>query len=233
MIDALRTDGIVALGKVLTDQQCDDIAAYLADKPMCDGHIERKHGREDYQPGTSIASSYSTRDVLRTPHLLDAGLAFTDLAQTYLATDPIYCYSVNIFNTYPSHAPLSGDIQEYHRDRDDHKFLALFVYLTDVLNEADGGHQYLAGTHSREHDIRDGDVITILGPRGSAFIADGWGYHRGLRPVTMTRTIAWVRWGVSLAPRTYTLDGIEPVDMDGFEDYAELLKPIVRSRVQA
>ena len=162
-----------------------------------------------YPSGSS--SCWAMDDVLRAPHLFELALSLTDLVEAYLEQPPLM-YSVNAFTTYPMEGPLNPDIQEYHRDRDDVKFVALFVYLTDVLTESQGPHQYQEGT--QEGSLGDGVSVTVLGPAGTAFLADTRGLHRGLRPSHVTRSMAWVRWGVSDPPASYVWDNVSPASKD-------------------
>ena len=143
-----------------------------------------------------------TADAILAPHLIDTALTLTDIAAAYLGRDPPVMYSANVFWTRPGTAPLRNDIQAFHVDSDDTKFLAMFVYLTDVLTDEDGP-QDLHGP--------DGVVRTIFGHAGTIFLADTSRLHRGRKPTSHLRGIAWVRWGVSDHPPAGVWDKIEPV----------------------
>jgi hypothetical protein len=132
------------------------------------------------------------------------------IVREYLGQNPLL-YSVNAFTTYPISGPMNPDIQTWHRDRDDVRFLALFVYLTDVLSAEDGAHLFKVGTHDSDED---GPVCTVLGPAGTAFLGDTRGLHMGVRPTTRPRTIAWARWCVTDPPASYVWDKQEPCSRD-------------------
>lgn len=143
-----------------------------------------------------------TWDSVRVPHLFELGLAYSAEAAEYLEVECANAYSSNAFWTRPSFSPARGDIQEFHSDRDDERFLALFVYLTDVLRHEDGPHE-ITGP--------DGAVRPVYGPAGTAFLADTSRPHRGVKPTSRERGIWWWRWGISARPPANVWDKIEPL----------------------
>ena len=152
----------------------------------------------------AAASEYvcvETADAIMAPHLLERGLLTIDVAAAYLGRDPPVGYSMNAFWTRPGPA-FQADIQGFHVDTDDDRFLAMFVYLTDVLDDDCGPHD-LEGP--------DSIVRTMRGPAGTAFLADTRLRHRGRKPQRGERGIAWFRWGVSDRPPANVWDKIEPV----------------------
>jgi hypothetical protein len=173
--------------------------AYLEGRTRYPGHVKGASVAA-HQPGNSTC--WSMEDVLTAPRLLEVALALTDDVGRYLGRPPLL-YSVNAFTTYPISGPLNPDIQEWHVDKDDVRFVALFVYLTDVLREEDGAHQF---------QVSDGRHMTVLGPAGMAFLADTSHLHRGLRPLQKNRTMAWARWCVTDPPASYLWDGQRPSD---------------------
>ena len=121
-----------------------------------------------------------------TPHVLERALAEIDFAAEYLGAPPLL-YSMNFFATRPGQ-PVRPDIQAFHRDTDDVKFLPMFFYLSDV------------GEDARQELRVDDRVVGIEGKRGTVFFSDTMREHRGLKPVTGERIIAWARFGVSNPP---------------------------------
>jgi hypothetical protein len=89
----------------------------------------------------------------------------------------------------------------WHRDRDGYKVLKFFIYLTDV-NKHTGPHEYAIKTHIikpikyvpqiryLDRDVENNfQIKTFLGPRGSCFVVDTSGLHKGTPPITGHRTI--------------------------------------------
>lgn len=194
-----------------------EINTYLSRCNVYDGHVRRAGNNRPSKIGDNPADCYSLEDMMMAPHILDLALMYSTVPQGYL--NPMYLYSINIFNTYPTSNPPIGYIQEFHRDSDDVKFIALFIYLSDILEEKDGPHQYITGTHN---GTDTGNIVSMYGVAGTAFYSNGQGLHRGLKPVSGPRRILWIRWGVSAPPRTYVQDGIQPVSSKIVNDYESL-----------
>lgn len=189
-------------------RQVREINDYFQAKPIYpDAHVPqtaRNAGRttvdRSHAPDTECFCVH-TDDAIRAPFLLERALELTDVAAGYLGVDPPVLYSANAFWTRPGPNPTRPDIQEFHRDYDDVRFLALFVLLTDTDKEE--GAQELEGP--------DGVVRQIHGPAGTCFLADTSRRHRGLKPRHRERGIVWFRWGISEYPPANRWDHIEPV----------------------
>lgn len=206
----LRKTGIARVGAI----PADDLAAlngWLLSQPVyAEAHVPetaRRGGRGRIDRTAPAARSASVvcldlRDALVAPGLLELALGLTDAVAAYLERDPPLAYSTNAFWTRPA-GGIRDDIQAFHRDADDTRFLALFVYLTDVFDDADGPHQMIGP---------NGETRAIFGPAGTAFLADTRNEHCGLKPTRgEERGIAWFRWGVSDPPVSYVWDRNAPI----------------------
>ncbi len=202
MIADIERDGVAVAPPMVGAQET---LAYLSSRPTYSGHVK---GASVSRRNEGSSTCWTPDDVLGAPHFWEFALGMTDVARGYLGPNALL-YSVNAFTTYPTDGPMNPDIQAWHRDKDDVKFLALFVYLTDVSDRTAGAHLYRAGTH---HGGAKGEEISVLGPAGTAFLADGRGLHMGVRPATKPRTMAWARWCVSDPPPSYVWDKITPCD---------------------
>ena len=142
-------------------------------------------------------------DVMSAPHLLKHALAQTNLAAQIVGRDPPILYSINAFCTRPANH-LRPDIQDWHRDSDDTKFVPMFVFLTD----------------GNVQEVRrdDGAEVRVTGPAGTSFFSNTMWNHRGLLP-TQERILFWARWGVSEPPESYKWDNLHPVPSEGIPDY--------------
>lgn len=205
--DLLRTAGVVVVG-CLPARHVEEVNDFLLSRPVyADAHVpQTARARGERTTARALVPSSEclcvhTDDALLAPHLLEFAVAMTDVAAAYLEVEPVL-YSANAFWTRPGRVPPRGDIQEFHRDADDVRFLAMFTYLTDVRCEADGPHQ-MRGP--------DGETRTVLGPAGTVFLADTSHEHRGLKPRTRERGIHWLRWGVSEVPEAYRWDGLAAI----------------------
>lgn len=93
-------------------------------------------------------AAYSAESVIRAPGLIDVmnDPRLLHLIESYLGCVPTL-YSVNAWWSFVAPKPEMTNVQFFHRDTDDWRFLTLFIYLTDVA--ADGGpHEVVPESHS-------------------------------------------------------------------------------------
>lgn len=215
---SLYWEGIVELPWKLSPEQVSDFVNHLKSRPVYSGHVI-VHG--DRQPIAfehskhMEAACYEMESVVTAPHFFEWALRLTDFAGFSMGEFP-RMYSCNAFWTRPGPSEDNPHIQVWHRDRDDRKFVALFLYGTDVLTEDDGPHLFALGTHkfndgqNRPPESRE-PVKRIFGSAGTMFLANTAGLHLGLKPKSHERLLAWARWCVSKEPYSYKFDGLKPV----------------------
>lgn len=215
-LQRLRTTGFAML-RPLTGDQLQQTRSFLLSRDVyVDAHVPqtaRNRGadvrvRRDLATGSECVCVH-TADAIAAPNLFERGIEHLDLASEYLGRDPAVAYSANAFWTRPGPAAVREDIQAFHVDRDDVRFLAMFCYLTDVVHDEDGP-QDLEGP--------DGVRRTIRGPAGTVFVADTSRLHRGRKPTTGERGLYWWRWGVSDRPPANEWDKIEPIPASALRD---------------
>lgn len=161
LLSELRTKGIIKLPSLqLSLSQINDIHQYLKNIPVFSGHVPAQSDRLRRYLGKSSKKfrfgSYELEDSLLCPHILELALSpqVLAIAEQYLGCLPTI-YSINTWWSFPGFS--ASVAQDYHRDVDDYKFLALFIYLTDVEGGNKGGqHQFV--THTHEED----QVVNIL-----------------------------------------------------------------------
>lgn len=143
--------------------------------------------------------------------MIEWALDYTEIARRYLKAEP-KLYSVNAFWSRPSLDPPMQDLQTWHRDHDDERFIALFMYGTDVIGDPYGPHCFKLGSHRAEIDETKYKTAKIFGAAGTAFLADTKGLHLGIKPQIGYRLLLWARWCVNDKPWAYINDKLEPVD---------------------
>ncbi|HTR87491.1 MAG TPA: phytanoyl-CoA dioxygenase family protein [Reyranella sp.] len=152
LLEILRSTGMVQLPFVLPADTLGAIRAHLDLHPVHRGpHIFSFNA-----PPTSLAEArlafpmagYRPDQLLRAPGLVDAlnDPRLINLVEAYLGCVPTL-YSVNAWHSFPANRPEMVNVQHFHRDDDDWRFCALFIYLTDVT-QAEGPHQIVAGSHT-------------------------------------------------------------------------------------
>ena len=93
-------------------------------------------------------AGYRSNQILMAPGLLDVfnDPRLIDLVEEFLGCVPTL-YSLNGWWSFPAERPELKHSQYFHRDIDDWRFLALFLYLTDV-DETTGPHQVISRSHT-------------------------------------------------------------------------------------
>jgi hypothetical protein len=114
---------------------------YWSDRQQCSLEEARKAGP---------FAGYTMDQLMRTPHLVDFfnHPAVVDFVEMSLGCVPTL-YSINAWWSFPATTPTGHGAQFFHRDDDDWRFITLFLYLTDVDEEA-GPHQLIKGSHTLE-----------------------------------------------------------------------------------
>ena len=209
-LEQLRKQGVAMLPG-LAPQKVQKVMAYLHSRPVYPGcHVRNGQGIGTPGPWEANLNAnvvcWHHADVIRAPHLLEFALAQTDMAALHLGVETPILYSMNVFCTRPEEA-VRPDIQDWHVDRDDTKFIPLFIYLTDV------------GFDGAQEIMLDADHVSqIVGPAGTAFFSDTMRMHRGLKPQHKERIIFWARWGVSARPPAYEWDDLHPINKSDLGD---------------
>ena len=149
-VNALHEQGIVDLGQVLSTAQTREVVDYFRGIPCYSAHVASYSDgvprRVDQAASVGTYGSYLIDQSLRAPHLLELALneELLNLCEHYLGCLPTL-YSVHAWWTF-AQSSEPGGTHSYHRDQDDHRFLSLFTYLTDV-GPNDGPIDFLCGTH--------------------------------------------------------------------------------------
>jgi len=146
------------------------------------------------------------------------------LAGLYLNAPALY-YNYTAWWQYPmgiNHKPSNAQL--WHRDRDDFRSIALFIYGTDVDIKS-GPHMYMKQTHrldgtfnvfktkesslydiltGKDHRFIDETLWSKLkpssqpkiwqGPAGSAFLEDTKGFHKGMVAYKNPRLALRINW---------------------------------------
>ena len=109
------------------------------------------------------------------------------------------------------------NMQLFHRDAEDYKFIKIFIFLTDV--EQGGGEQmYIEGTHrmknlpptlykierysgaSIEKHLGQAKTSIITGSAGFSWAADPYGIHRGTVPQNTHRLLLQLQFSYQPVP---------------------------------
>ena len=192
----LKNDGYVIFNNFFSQEECETIKNNLIEQggynthvPVYSDRVLRKFS-PDYPFNTL---SYPPTALLNIPLILKkiTDPTILSLAQSYLDSFPTL-YSLNSWwHIYKNQV---YGTQNNHRDHDDFRHLALFIYLTDV-DETNGPHVFYPKT---QDGSESNNSITITGKAGTAILADTFATHRGQPLEQGTRLVCWWRYGSHL-----------------------------------
>jgi hypothetical protein len=229
MSEQIRTDGYFRFEGLLPPDVCDRLLDFaqrseaLISPPRADCPP-----RAVFDAARPIAESYRFEESAmlqdRDIQSLISDATLIALAQAYLGCVPVLSTIAMWWSTSAvfSDSARSELAQMYHFDMDRIKWLKFFFYLTDVSPEA-GPHCYIAGSHRTGRQpaelldrgyvrIRDEELqayygpeerIEITGPRGTMFVADTRGFHKGLTPRGRDRLLLQIEFCDTLFGAAY------------------------------
>jgi len=221
-VEALHRDGYAVLKTRVPEEVCADLEA-TARSATCTLVPRPQHGprrdRFDEIAPRAIRYDLSEEAIMASPgaQALVADESLFAVAQRYFRAPAIQDLVAMWWSAGMGHEASSAAAQQFHFDLDRLKFLKVFVYLTDV-DEWRGPHVYVRGTHKNlpsrfRQDRRYGDdevipifsdaVQTISGPRGTVFLADTRGLHKGKSLIEGYRLVFQTEYSTSLFGQAY------------------------------
>lgn len=230
---ALRSEGLAFVPSPLTAEQIDDIMAFLQTAPAAQG----AGGKAVTLQSQGVSSAvYDLPTIVACPHLLQAmnHPDMLQIAEGFLGCKPTLS-GAGLRWSFPSDDAQSIEVQKFHRDAEDWKILRLFIYLTDVDPEC-GPHQFIRQSHKTggrfrlqpytdefidAHFGRD-KVETIHGLRGTAFMGNMWGVHRGVPPSGRPRLLFNCTYTMTGTP-IFRYDPVSVADRHLYDGYTNRL----------
>lgn len=207
----LKTNGFTEFGQKIEQHVLDEI--YNSTKSLLLFDPFRKKLGEftaDNIPEVTHVANYKRHDLVKNEAILKIANdpAILRIAEKFLGATP----TISNVNMWWSIAGKSKaeDAQLFHRDVDDLKFCKLFVYLTDV-GPNDGPHTYVKGSSAtnkltkirryKDEEIEQAfgkeNVINFCRPKGSMFMVDTYGFHKGTLPVENNRLLLQVQYSLN------------------------------------
>ena len=218
IVSRLHQDGFYIFPSLMPGEICDQIEAFSRITPaVTEYNRDQSQPLEKYDPSHPLSRTYRFRegDSIQSPAIqkLIADRAFLAIAEQYLGTQPSIGGIDVWWSALYGNEPGSVAAQLFHFDFDaPPAWLKLFVYVKDVGPD-NGPHVYVKGTHragvagnralrargyvrisDEEIEMVFGkDAVTqICGVRGTVFVADTRGFHKGQMPVARDRLLAQV-----------------------------------------
>ena len=230
----LNQNGFVELENQLNSEIIKQIIDYSRNLSLFDPfHKELGEFNDQNIPAATHVANFHRKDLVGCPEILeianDPGIL--RVVQDFLGAIP----TISNINMWWSKAGKvqAKDAQLFHRDVDDIKFCKLFIYLTDV-GKFDGPHTYIKGSSSTNkltkiRRYQDSEIIDVFGkeniinfvrPKGSCFIVDTYGFHKGTLPLENDRLLLQVQYSLNpIGIESYT-----PIDiLNQYNKYANRL----------
>lgn len=216
IVSALRRDGFYLFRSLIPAEICDEIEAFAKITPaVTESNRDQRLPLEKYDPGHPLSRTYKFResDAIHAAAIqrLIGDQAFSAIAEQYLNTQPSIGGIDVWWSAVYGNEPGAVAAQLFHFDFDaPPAWLKLFVYVKDVTPD-NGPHVYVKGTHKAGIPgaaalrargyvrILDAEIEAIFGkdastqicgPRGTVFMADTRGFHKGLMPAAGDRLLA-------------------------------------------
>ena len=210
----LTDNGLIDNPIIISKDVANEIKDFLHTKLM---HDPESNNTKDFlfeeKPEKIKRGFYKCEDVVRSPHVLDIANdpKLLSIAYNYFGAIPTIDY-IGSWWSFPS-TDLALT-QSYHRDIDTLNSLKFFVYLTEVDSDS-GPHMYVNGSHESQFrtskDKMHGDIDIISeygndnvteqkGLAGYTFIADTFGFHKGLPPRANNRLVLQIIYTLKRTP---------------------------------
>jgi hypothetical protein len=193
----LQRDGFAVLPGRLDDAACADLerTARRAECDLVGGDAAGGRARFDERAPLAVRYDVPEDEVVRSvaAQRLIADRSLFQIASRYLGMSPVQDLVAMWWSTPAGEGASAAAAQQFHFDLDRLSFVKVFVFLTDV-DQTTGPHEYVRGSHrSTPQELRrdrrhsDGevlrafhdDVVSIEGLRGTIFLADTRGLHKG------------------------------------------------------
>lgn len=218
---SLEREGIAYFKQYLSEVKIEKIKEKIAPLFCTDPYLSTQPSftYETANRNKVHVGSYKREDLVSIPEIMDIAndKNLLALAQEYLRCKPTIT-NINVWWSFAGRA-APVEAQNYHRDKDDVKFLKFFVYLTNV-DELSGPHVYVKKSKNHanfrgpketrytdsevEQTFSQDDIVYITGNAGDAFIEDTFGIHKGYLPKQNDRLVLQVEYSYEpLLAETY------------------------------
>jgi len=208
-LQELDHNGYAPLPALLSVDQIADIRSFFRSRLLAPRSGIGAAFTIDQVPQDMRMADYSLKDIIDAPHILELANhpSLLQLAARYIGCKPTIS-ALGLRWSFPN-AAAGNDVQAFHRDSDDWRYMKVLVYLTDVDDEA-GPHVYVKGTHRtrapmrlqlyKDAEIRqrygDDQLIVATGAAGFGFAVDTSGIHKGAVPTRKPRLMLQIQYSL-------------------------------------
>ena len=217
-IQELKEKGIQLLNPVISKKKAEEMYEYFSSKRMNDFYGTHQSFTLENKPDFVKMARTDTKTNILCPYVIDL-MTDVDLiskASEYLNA-PATLNCVFPLWSFKEAVPCPINMQLFHRDADDYKFVKLFVLLTDT-DMGNGEQVYVVESHAREdlpndmYDIKrysdeavlglfeEKNIKNIYGKAGTSWLADTHGIHRGTVPTKANRLLLQLQYTLDPTP---------------------------------
>ncbi|MCK0108288.1 hypothetical protein MWU58_03215 [Flavobacteriaceae bacterium S0825] len=208
--NTLSTKGYINFGKVLSESEINNITEQLVPLKCFDPfRPELKDFTFSNIPNEVHVANYKRADLVQIPEITKIANdpKILTLAQEFLGATPtisnVNCWWSTSTNDEAEQA------QFFHRDVDDYRFCKVFIYLSDVEME-NGPHVFVEDSPAsntltairryQDHEIESAfgkyNIKYFTAPKGSMFMVNTYGFHKGLLPKKGKRLLLQIQYSL-------------------------------------
>jgi hypothetical protein len=199
-----------------TPQMAREIRGFFANKTCSDPYypeLGRFNPPNDVPKGVHVAY-FDAELVVPTPHIFEIvnNPVVLGAVARVLGATPTISYMA-VWWSLPAGDGTAQQAENFHRDFDDWRFVKYIVYLTDV-DEDSGPHIFIPGSHKQNKllPIRrytaaeiagafgQGNEKPFVGPAGTSFLENTYGFHRGLPAKSKPRLALAATYSLRVIP---------------------------------
>jgi phytanoyl-CoA dioxygenase PhyH len=206
-VTAIKRDGL-AIMPAMPAHRVDEMLAFFNARKVI-GPAARLVAVDQLPAGCATAD-YPLKTVLTCPGVLETvnSPGVLRIVARYLGCKPTLT-SIWVRWSLPTELKARPSIQTFHRDSEDWRFVKLFVYLTDVDAES-GPHEFVKTSHRNSGTLRARSfaaadiekrygairMVQIKGARGTSFMTDAFGIHKGVPPLRRPRLMLQAQYSL-------------------------------------
>ena len=199
-VTALNEDGYQLIEPLLPPDKISEMLEYFKTKRMTNFYGRHEAFTLDNKPEHVKMARTDTKTNILCPFVIDlmTSDSIVSLASEYLNA-PATLNCIFPLWSFKEETPNPINMQLFHRDADDYKFVKLFILLTDT-EDGNGEQVYIKGSHKNkdlpeemynitrypdtivEKLFTENEHVKIFGKAGKCWLADTHGIHKGTVP---------------------------------------------------
>lgn len=206
----LQARGYTMLDDLVPAEQVREMIDYFANKQVYDRWNQSAGLFDPTQPPAECHTApFTNEDIIHSPHAIRWANhpKVLEIVEHALGAKPTVS-NLSVWWSYPGH-DTPQEAENFHRDVDDLRFIKLFLYLSDVDDGA-GPHVFVPTSQNHpgfkkirrytdeevEREFGCEGIHYFTGPKGSAFLENTYGLHKGQLPTQTRRLLFQVQYSL-------------------------------------